>query len=235
MHALESIKLVTMLSQPTVELVSSDELTPRFTNSFWGASKCREQRWKLELSKLAPRLKAAQKPDESWAQYAQLVEEIFIAEIQTRVWLAKVSSAAQGQEDLEMIADLIVAEHSQIRSQALNMLASLNNFDRATIEFKEYIRKLQANAMQGTDMILGHMDCNEHAIKFAFDKTLCKTIAEQASGYPAQAMVKIRKKIGESVYASLEPATIGVAFAPDLNSQIMDCISGCIVPELANA
>ena len=73
MHALESIELVTMLSQPTVELVSSDELTPRFTNSFWGASKCREQRWKLELSKLAPRLKDAQKPDESWAQYAQLV------------------------------------------------------------------------------------------------------------------------------------------------------------------
>ena len=235
MHALQSIDLVTMLSQPIIELVSPDELTPRFTNSFWGASKCREQRWKLELSKLGPRLKAAQKPDESWALYSQLVEEIFIAEIQTRVWLAKVLSATQGQEDLAMIADLIVAEHSQIRSQALNLLANLKDFDRATLGFKEYIQKLQANAMQGTDMLLAHMEDNQFAIKFAFDKTLCETIAEQASGYPAEAMVKIREKIGESVYASLEPATTGVSFAPDLNSQIMECISGCIVPQLANA
>jgi len=235
MHALQSIELVTMLSQPIVKLVSSDELTPRFTNSFWGASKCREQRWKLELSKLAPRLKAAQKPEECWAEYSQLVEEIFIAEMQTRIWLAKVLSATQGQEDLAMIAELIVAEHSQIRSQALNLMTNLKGFDRATLGFKDYIQKLQVNAMQGTDMILAHMDDNQFATRFAFDKMLCSKIAEQASGYPAESMVKIREKIGESVYASIEPATTGVAFAPDLNSQIMDCISDCIVPQTANA
>ena len=233
MHALQSIQLVTLLSQPIVGLVPDVELSKRFANSFWGISKCREQRWKLALSKLRPKLAATNRPDESWLEYAQLAEEIFISEMLTRIWLAKVVNASQEEGDLATIAQLIVSEHSQLRLQTLKTLETMIGYDSASSKFKSDIRELQTNVMNSTDMFLAHMDDNPLAKTFAFDPELCVTIARQAEEYPTKSMVKIRQKIGESVYSSLDAVTTGVPYTPDLNSQILDCISGCLSQDLA--
>ena len=233
MHATQSIQLVTVLSQPIVDLVPLADLKARFTNSFWGLSKCREQRWKRALSELRPQLPDTIKTGNAWEQYTQLAEEIFVSEMLTRVWLAKTVKASADDEDVSAIANLIMDEHARLRNETLQLLDKLSYYEKANLKFADQIRKLQANVMQSADMFLAHMNDNPLAERFSFDKDLYLSIHQEAQTHEASSLVNIRQQIGTGVYSIIASATTGVAYTADLNSQIVNCVSDCLLTELA--
>lgn len=233
MHATQSIQLVTILSQPIVDLVPLAELKARFTNSFWGLSKCREQRWKRALSEIQSQLPDMVTTGNAWKQYTQLAEEIFVSEMLTRVWLAKTVQASADDEDVIAISNLIMNEHARLRNETLQLLDKLSYYEKANMTFADKIRKLQANTMQSTDMFLAHMNDNPLAERFSFDKEMYLSIHQEAQTHEATALVNIRQQIGDGVYSIITPATTGVAYTADLNSQIVNCVSDCLLTELA--
>ena len=233
MHATQTIQLVTVLSQPIVDLVPLADLKARFTNSFWGLSKCREQRWKRALSELRPQLPDTIKIGNAWEQYTQLAEEIFVSEMLTRVWLAKIVNASADDEDVTAISNLIMDEHARLRNATLQLLDKLSYYEKANLEFTDKIRKLQANVMQSTDMFLAHMNDNPLAERFTFSEKLYLSLHQEAQTHEATSLVNIRQQIGDGVYSIIAPATTGVAYTADLNNQIVNCVSDCLLTELA--
>jgi len=233
MHAIQSIQLVTILSQPIVDLVPLADLKARFTNSFWGLSKCREQRWKRALSEIRTQLPDTVKTGTAWEQYTQLAEEIFVSEMLTRVWLAKIVKASANDEDVIDISNLITNEHSRLRNETLQLLDKLSYYEKANLTFSEKIRKLQSNVMQSTDMFLAHMNDNPLAEDFSFNKEMYLSIHQEAQTHDASALINIRQQIGDGVYSIIAPATTGAAYTADLNSQIVNCVSDCLLADLA--
>ena len=151
----------------------------------------------------------------------------------TRVWLAKVVKASSDCEDVAAISDLIMNEHSRLRNETIQLLDRLSYYEKANLRFADRIRKLQANVMKSTDMLLAHMNDNPMAERFSFDKSFYLSIHHEAQSHTSKSMVNIRQQIGVSVYRILAPATTGVTYTADLNSQIFNCISDCLVHELA--
>ena len=157
MHATQTIQLVTVLSQPIVDLVPLADLKARFTNSFWGLSKCREQRWKRALSELRPQLPDTIKIGNAWEQYTQLAEEIFVSEMLTRVWLAKIVNASADDEDVTAISNLIMDEHARLRNATLQLLDKLSYYEKANLEFTDKIRCLLYTSPSPRDLSTSRM------------------------------------------------------------------------------
>lgn len=232
MHATESIQLVSLLSQPIVDLVPLADLANRFSNSYWGLSKCREQRWERTLSELRPQLPNTIRSGNTWEQYAQFAEEIIVSEMLTRVWLAKTVKASAGDENVIAIADLIMTEHRRLRIETLKLLDVLSYYEKANLEFADKVRKLQTNVMKSTDMFLAHMKDNLLAERYSFDKELYLSLRQAAQVHETTTLVNICQQIGDSVYDIIKPATTGIAYTADLNSKIVECISDCLAAEL---
>ncbi len=232
MHAIQSIQLVAILSQPIVDLVPLADLSAHFTNSYWGLSKCREQRWKRALAELRPQLPDMEKIGNAWEQYTQLAEEIFISEMLTRVWLAKTAKASADDEDLVAIANSVMTEHARLRNETLQLLDILSYYEKTNLQFADKIRKLQTNVMQSTDIFLAHMNDNPLAERFSFDKKLYLSICQEAQSHTPNSLANTLQQIGDSVFGIFEPTTTGVTYTADLNNQIVHCISDCLAAKL---
>lgn len=232
MHAIENVKLASFLSVSSITVASEEQVADSLTNQFWTLAKCREQRWRAALSKLKEpiqeqKLMQVKKLTYEWSQFQTIAEEIVISELFLKNFLALIVAKHGHNENVSSISKIVLAE--QIRIRKLVELFFDNIPESNGKEFKENLLKMFQIVKDGSDFLLGHQDDTAGAVNFAFNGELLKSVIKSADGYSDDVLDKIRIHIGQKVFDDLENRVTKIAFTPDLNVQITDCVKSCFV------
>ena len=232
MHAIDNVKLASFLSVSSISVASEKQVADVLINQFWTLAKCREQRWHAALSELKGPLQEQKLMRDKaltyqWSQFQTIAEEIVISELFLKNFLALIVSKHGHNENVSSISKIVLAEQVRIRKLVELFFDYIPK--RNGKEFKQNLLKMFEIVKDGSDFLLGHQSDISNATSFAFSGVLLKSVINSAGGYSDDVLDKVRIHIGQKVFSDLENRVSKIAFTPDLNSQIIDCVKSCFV------
>jgi len=161
MQSGELVELAALLATHGESIVRSDaRLTERSLQEYWMTSRCRMDRWSRSLQRFTAfteRQLGPLEPDDSiWRYMRGELEEIFTAEVITRVWtaIAVAYDAKHVESDLESTARSILIGHIEIRHRALRLLIDPVAMDPAEAEWLNLLRR---RSDRWTDLLIGRL------------------------------------------------------------------------------
>ena len=146
--------------------------------NYWSASKARQERWNRALKDSA----AAEEEDDvrPTAQptlLRPLLEEIFVAEILTRIWSGVLISydRLRASGDAEPVARSVLSGHVEVRHRALKLLMRETQLD---VEDAVAVNRLRRRCERWTDVLLGSLPLDLPLAELAFDAERARDFAD---------------------------------------------------------
>ena len=232
MHALDTVKLASLLSVSAINVASEKQVADALTNQFWKLAKCREQRWRAALAELKGPLQEHtllrdKKLTYQWSQFQTIAEEVIISELLLKNYLALIVGKHGHNEDVASISKIVLAEHVRIRKFTESFFDYIP--ERNGKKFKQNLLKMFEIVKDGSDFLLAHQDDVYDNCQFAFNSKLLKSVIDSTGSYSNEVLNKVRIHIGQQVHKDLKNHVTKVAFTPDLNKQIVECVKSCFV------
>jgi hypothetical protein len=184
---------------------------------YWGASKCRLDRWyRAFRTEGAP---PASLP------IAEVIYEILASELLTRIFLAACTGhdKARGQAELGPVAHSIWLSHLEARHSALERMVHGPGIDLGTaVECNRFRRRVE----RWTDLLLGRLSEYCEIDKLAFDVERASDFAADFSTSPTNNELSWNLALAATRMSlrNLTQPTVNV----DLNRQIASAVLGCL-------
>jgi hypothetical protein len=209
----------------------TDDLVERHVQHYWSASRCRFDRWGLEIKECA-KLTQRSSSDQAWDDVRPTLEEILVSELLTRTFTAVACAhdRSQGCGQLEPILRSVMTNHLEARNRALSLLVFARGLD---VEQAVELNRLRRRAERWTDMLLAHLlphfDIDEFAYSPSRSREFAADLANERVHSPGV-------RTWEVILASLRAAfQLGIADCSpntDLNEHIAASVLACFHSDL---
>lgn len=200
---------------------------------YWTASKCRQDRWQIELLKLKDSRSPLLGPTGNLHRGAwSMFDEIFTGEILTRVWTGLLASfdVRRGIQQAEPVAQSVLQGHLEVRCRTLALLSAAREMSLADMVELNCLRR---RCERWTDLLLAEIAPFGDVSKLAHEAERVRDFADdvRVDGSYREAAMR-RSLLHTSLRAAFAKPT--PLFAPnyDLNSQIAAGVVGCFPGEL---
>jgi hypothetical protein len=234
MHSRELVELAALIAVQAPAFIRGDHRAPQSAcEEYWAASRCRLDRWKRLLRRLADASTEAVRPAPlAWQRIGPVLEEILASELLTRIWTAAAVAhdRAHDEADLEPIARNIASGHQEVRRRLLALLADGRGLlpDEAA-----RLNHLRRRVERWCDMLLAHVAREVDITQFAFDPARAVEFASDLD-YPAVAAE--RRFTCQLIHSSLRAAFTSCLadHTPnsDLNRRLAAAIVACYGDDL---
>jgi len=161
MQSGELVELAAILATHGESIVRCEaRLTERSLQDYWNSSRCRMERWSQCLHRYTVFTERQVQPllphDSIWTHIRATLEEIFTAEIITRVWaaIAVAYDARRDSSEIESMARSILISHVEIRHRALRLLIDPMAMHPTEAEWLNQLRK---RCDRWTDLLIGRL------------------------------------------------------------------------------
>lgn len=189
MYLHQIAEVAALASAKSLHLIESDcQLLRHPLTSFWIHTMQCARRWTQHIDRwpaLFASLPRAQR-ESAWEQMQSVLQEVFVAEILTRVWTG-VLVAADYQRDT-CVAEPIVRNalfgHMRARHAALHLLV---NGPLPTAESLLPIDRVRRRAERWTDFLLGHLVDSYNLSDLAFDESRARDFGREQLSRHARA------------------------------------------------
>ncbi len=181
MHARELIELAGLVSAHGPLLMEGRQQLPaECLEQYWTSSKVRLDRWTRTLREFAGQTDARRRRAQ-WPVARATLEEIFAAEVLTRVWTAVLCGydRRRGSDDAEPLARSVLSGHVEARHRALLVLASGPGIDAAAAA---QLNRLRRRAERWTDLLVGQLAGAFELAEFAANPERARDFAADLSG-----------------------------------------------------
>lgn len=161
MQSAELVELAALLATHGESIVRCEaRLTERSLQQYWIVSRCRMDRWTRSLRRFTRLTERQLHPldpnDTIWRRVRGELEEIFTAEVITRVWtaIAVAYDARHEASELESTARSVLIGHIEVRHRALRLL-----IDPVAIQPSEaeWLNLLRRRSDRWTDLLIGSL------------------------------------------------------------------------------
>jgi len=235
MHARDLIDLAAVVAaHGPVLLRVARSIPAEAIESYWVASKCRQDRWARSLAKLTASYSSpdAKEGHAGRCPFRGVLEEILASEVLTRVWSAATCAYdwARGTELIEPVARSVLIGHMEARHRVLTLLVGRAGL---TAENALQLNALRRRTERWTDVLVGYLAREYDVSQFAVDP-------ERARGF-AQDLEDQRREPGArfgwplvlgSLRAAFQEALAAESPNPDLNATIAASILACFPAEV---
>ena len=161
MQSGELVELAALLATHSDSIVGCEaRLNERSLQQYWTTSRCRMDRWSRSLNRFTTFTEKERKPleasDTIWCRLRGELEEIFTAEVITRVWtaIAVAYDARHQSSELESTARSILIGHIEVRHRALRLLVDPVSMQPAEAEWLNLLRR---RCDRWTDLLIGRL------------------------------------------------------------------------------
>jgi hypothetical protein len=237
MHVRDLAELAALVAVHSPVIVQGAGRLPHSSSEeYWTASKCRLDRW----GRLLRRLTAAQgeaeiPPTLAWTRVRPVLEEIFVAEMLTRLWTAVACAhdVARRDQDIEPVARNILGGHLEARQRLLSLLS-----DGRVIVLPQAVQlnHLRRRVERWTDMLLAHLADSIDIAEFAFEPERADDFAEDLDHEAAQADRRFTcQLVLVSLQASFAEGLSERSPNADLNRRIGSAILGAFREEISDS
>jgi hypothetical protein len=147
---------------------------------YWSSSKCRQDRWSRALRQFQSPGDPGRPPSLAWSSLRDVLEEIILSELLTRVWTAVLTAydRRQATRDAEPIARSVLLGHLEARHRTLALLVAAHG-----VPTEEAVRlnRLRHRIERWTDMLLAHLQPCCDVGDFTFDPSRADDFAGSLS------------------------------------------------------
>ncbi len=158
MHAVELVDLAGLVaSQAGLFIHTGKPLPERALEEYWSASKCRLDRWGLELMRLKDsRVGIVEVGGDNRRQFASLIEEILTGELLARVWTGVLAAVdrSQGSTEAEPIGRSVLAGQMEARNRALKLISGTRSVWLSELVGLDRLRR---TSERWTDLLLAQL------------------------------------------------------------------------------
>lgn len=201
---------------------------------YWTASKCRQDHWARTLKALAADASQLASPAERAmrAQTGQVLDEILVSEVLSRVWLAVCCAAdrLRCHQDAGPIANSVLAGHLEARHRVLSLMVYGYGLG---VEEAVALNRRRLRNERWTDMLLSFVVDPDDLATCAFEP---RRVAEWSQSARDS---NLRRRDGLATVAALAKLVAAehkVATSPapngDLNRRIASSILACFPPSM---
>ncbi|MGY8771263.1 MAG: hypothetical protein ACKVH8_22850 [Pirellulales bacterium] len=235
MHVREQVQLAALLAtHAPIQLRTMQQISSNGLEQYWTSSKCRLDRWGLQLKAHNSVIQSASADQlsEPWKSITPVLEEIMIGDILTRVWTSLCISFdhIHQTDSAEPVARSVYIGHLEARNRALNMMVYGRGLDA---ESAVKLNRLRRRTERWTDMLLGYIAVDSDIENLGHDpervEEFSKDIREQKQNEFSDAAWPLL--LSSALDAFGTTATNIVAHG-DLNRKIAASIMSCFGPEM---
>lgn len=211
----QTIDVAALISANASHVIDHSELLPEDPlGEYWLHSRRRLSAWLQQLDACRDWQSTADTAPHGWNGYRTLVEEIFLADVLSRVWGAVLTAYDRRRQTsfAEPIAYNVMTGQMQARQIALRSMISAGSSDAERIALIDHTRR---RAERWTDVLLGHLVLKYDVEEFAFDPERAREFGhEQANHDVADAS----RPVWELIFAGLR-----IAFSTMSRPGARDC------------
>ncbi len=220
MHACDLLELAAIVSAHGPQLIQSGQRVPAgAAEQYWTASKVRLDRWGRSLK-------------EGPEKNLDVLEEILISEVLTRVWTAVLCGydRRHGTDEVEPVARSVLIGHMEARHRVLTLMVGQRGINAAAAM---KLNRLRRRAERWTDMLLARLAGACPIAEFAADPQRARDFADDArcrGGRPfgRQAWPLVMMSLRAAFRRSVSPNSPNA----DLNGRIAAAILSFFPPEV---
>ncbi len=231
MHASKLVELAAIAASQNHVLRSQPSSPDDWAaERYWCISKTRLQRWTNHIKLFQQQLHepALGGPVRLWQETEPILEEIFLAEVCTRVWCATLAVVDHHQlpGELDPVARSVFVGHLEARRRALRLLVFGSGLKSASTA---PLNRLRQDCECWTDMLLANLAPARIARQFAFDThRMSNVFARGPSPNVAKGSSDRWSAELVAMHVLLARRTLKPAVCPDLNAQLGAVILSCL-------
>jgi len=237
MHVRDLAELAALVAVHAPVIVQGAGRLPHSASEqYWTASKCRLDRWGRLLRQLtAAQNEAEISPTLAWTRVRPVLEEIFVAEMLTRLWTAVVMAydAVRGDQEVEPVARNILGGHLEARQRLLGLLS-----DGRVIGLPQAVQlnHLRRRVERWTDMLLAHLADSIDIAEFAFEPERAADFSDDLDHEAAQADRRFTcQLVLVSLKGSFAEGLSDRSPNADLNRRIASAVLGAFREEITDS
>ena len=232
MLARELVELAALAASHGPALIASPgRISAGSLEQYWSASKTRLERWHRALKSFSVQAHSASSRAE-WLRLEAVLEELFIAEILTRVWTGVLVAydAHRGAVEAEPVARSVFQGHVEVRTRAMRLLVKEA---AVPVDGAVAVNRLRRRCERWTDTLLSYLLATFDVREFAFDPS---RVADFADDLAYQ-----RERPGGQYLWPLTMVSLRGAFQrglcshspnADANARVASSILACFPPEV---
>lgn len=233
MHSRELAKLgaLVALHGPTF-LRQPDWIAETHSERYWCYSRARLDRWGHALR--AYRSDAPADQQTGWSQIRDVIVEVLLSDILTRVWTAVALSfdRQHATHRLDPFVSGIYDSHQEMRNRALYVMVQGHDFDlREAITINHMRRRTE----RWTDMLLSYVSPAADVREFAFEASRVEEYSVDQEGHAQLASELASQLLLASLTMALHQGLDTEPATPALNQQICASVLGCFHSERFDA
>lgn len=238
MHASRLVELAiaaAQLHRPMVEQEANPESWR--ADEFWVLSRARVNEWSRfmkECERSKHRQNGPFEPRLFWRATEPILEEVFLAEVCTRIWCATLTIIDENrwQGELSPIARSVFVASLEVRRRALRLLLFSRGLPNISTTSTNALRR---DCEIWTDGLLSQLSCIDVAEQFGFDRGRIRRFAKYDSsskgGRPAgKNTISEATLRSTSIKYALALRTTKNCVCPELNSELAANLLGCLPP-----
>lgn len=230
MHASQLVEIAALAaSQHRVLMQERVKADYWSAEQFWVLSRARVNEWSRLLK--ASQLLRPQKPDfnpkEFWTESAPILEEIFLAEVCTRIWCATLAVIDDERlhGELDPIARSVFVANLEIRRRALRMLLFARGLPAVPTTTLNMLRR---DCEIWTDSFLALMTPQRIAHQFCFDRHRLNQLARKNKLSSAKVTTERHQYQLVTIRYALGSRGSNPASCAELNTEIAATILSCL-------
>ncbi|MCA9212039.1 MAG: hypothetical protein KDB27_03165, partial [Planctomycetales bacterium] len=185
MHAGTLIKIAADLATESGTLIQGSRRIPEQSlQQYWIASRCRLQRWQIDLKTFE--IDLCNHPDRFiriWLKAEPLMNEILQSEMLTRVWSAILNGIEQvcPVRDCDSIGRSTLIGHLEARNRVLRMVVDAESKDISAVR---RMNEMRTQTERWTDYLISVIADNADVSSFGFDERRVQEYCKERSCYP---------------------------------------------------
>jgi hypothetical protein len=232
MHIRDLVELGALVTaHGSVFMRQPDDLLERHVQQYWLASRCRLDRWALDI-KTFSELTQHTTADLIWDEVRPTIEEILVSELLTRTWtaVACANDHLRGSGQLEPVVRSVMAGHLEARNRVLSLLLCGRGLE---VEQAVDLNRLRRRAERWTDMLLAHLLPRFDIEDFAFNASRSRDFASDlANEQEHTAPEQMWELILASLRAAFQHGLADDNPNADLNERIAASVLACFHTDL---
>lgn len=223
MNASKFVHVTCWLVQNSHESFDSENLQQQVTDHFWSNTKIRTQRWKAELGRLEPKLKAAFYTTSSdleslWLEFFALSDEIILSESLSRVLSAVIACNTDSQDVRDVVSD-VLKDNREIKQRVFNIARSAPDALKRNVG---YTKKLESLNSHLVNLMLSQLPNRVAAKPFATDENAFEYFAKCAGVYSSEVVRQANAALGATFAEGFDQITNPTTINEDINQKIVD-------------
>ena len=228
MHASQLAELATWAAFNSHMIIHrSEALTSEICNEYWSQSKCRQTRWMAALKLFETDLQDTASNHDPWPAIEIVIQEIFIAEMLTRVWSAAMVAhdIHYATDELTGMAHSIHIGHLEAKNRAMRLLLSE---DSSNPEVFDKLNSTRRRIERWTDLLLGQLPDIEASRRFGYQPNRVLDFADEVANDTNSANAEARRLLyAASLREDLRKTCNQYSANPDINRRIAAGILAC--------